>query len=255
VRDLVYGLRTWMLTGAQRALARPGPIEHGGLSLVVAPGVHHPAPALGIGFWPLQEAALERIPPRAAVLEIGTGAGFWAIAAARRGFEVTATDLPHVPLEPVADAAVRAGVSVRLLHSDLFDALDETQGLSRDRRPLGAPSGAVRCSLDTADGKHRLDRTAAQPTHRYDAILFNPPFHDAAPRDLAETAWCGGDVIRRCLARAPEHLTPNGALHLLMPRIDRRRYTVELARWSAEVAASRWYPLLGRTDLLVLRPR
>lgn len=215
MRELVYGLRTWMLTGAQRALARPGPIEHGGLSLVVAPGVHHPAPALGIGFWPLQEAALERIPPRAAVLELGTGAGFWAIAAARRGFEVTATDLPHVALEPVADAAARAGVSVRLLHSDLFDALEQ----------------------------------------RYDAILFNPPFHDAAPRSLAETAWCGGDVIRRCLAAAPEHLTPSGALHLLMPRIDQRRYTVELARWSAEVGASRWYPLLGRTDLLVLRPR
>lgn len=216
MRELVYGLRTWMLTGAQRVLARPGAIEHGGLSLVVAPGVHHPAPALGIGFWALQEAALGRLPPRARVLELGTGAGFWAIAAARRGFDVTATDLPHVPLEPVAEAAARAGVSLRLLHSDLFDALEG---------------------------------------RRYDAILFNPPFHDAAPRDLAETAWCGGDVIRRCLARASEHLTPGGALHLLMPRIDQRRYTEELALWSAEVGASRWYPLLGRTDLLVLRSR
>lgn len=216
MRDLVYDLRTFLLTGAQRVLARPGAIEHGGLALVVAPGVHHPAPALGIGFWPLQDAALDRIPPRAAVLELGTGAGFWAIAAARRGFDVTATDLPHVPLAPIADAAARVGVSLRLLHSDLFDALHG---------------------------------------HRYQAILFNPPFHDAAPRDLSETAWCGGDVIRRCLARAPEHLAPGGALHLLMPRIDQRRYSAELARWSAEVAASRWYPLLGRTDLLVLRPK
>lgn len=213
---LAYRLRTWLLTTAQRAFTRAGAVEHGGLSLVVAPGVHHPAPAFGIGFAPLQEAALDLLPRGARVLELGTGAGFWALAAARRGFEVTATDLPHVPLEPVADAAARAGVSLRLLHSDLFDA-------------LGA--------------------------QRYDAVLFNPPFHDASPRTLAESAWCGGEVVRRCLAHAQAHLAPGGALYLLMPRIDQRRYGLELARWSAQVAASRWYPLLGRTDLLALRPR
>jgi 16S rRNA G1207 methylase RsmC len=107
-------------------------------------------------------------------------------------------------------------VSLTLLHSDLFDALGD---------------------------------------RRYDAILFNPPFHDAEPRTVAEKAWCGGEVVRRCLANAPHHLTPDGALYLLMPRIDQRRYASELARWSVHVAASRWYPLLGRTDLLVLRPR
>lgn len=213
--ELVYRLRTWMLTAAQRALARPGAIEHGGLSLVVAPGVHHPAPAFGIGFAPLQEAALDRIAPRARVLELGTGAGFWALSAAQRGFDVTATDLPHVTLEPVADAAHRLGVAIHLFHSDLFDAIDE----------------------------------------RFDAILFNPPFHDAKPRTLAETAWCGGDVMRRLLDRAADHLTQEGALYLIVPRLDRARYARELAPWSIEIASTRWYPLLGRTDLLVLRPR
>lgn len=216
MRDLVYRLRTWTLTSAQRVLARPGTIEHGGLSIEVAPGVHHPAPALGIGFQLLQEAALERIAPGARVLELGTGAGFWALSAARRGFEVTATDLPHIPLGPVAGAAERIGVSLHLLSSDLFDALEG---------------------------------------ERYDAILFNPPFHDAEPRTLEEKAWCGGEVVRRCLERAPEHLTAGGALYVLMPRMDRQRYASELASWSVRVAESRWYPLLGRTDLLVLRPR
>lgn len=216
MRDAVYRARTWMLTSAQRAFARPGAIEHAGVSLVVAPGVHHPAPVFGIGFAPLEEAALDRIATPARVLELGTGAGFWAIAAAKRGHDVTATDLPHVPLGPVADAAKRAGVSVRLVASDLFEAL---------------------------------------AGERFEVILFNPPFHDATPRTLAETAWCGGDVVRRCLAEAPAHLTPTGALHLVVPRIDQRRYPEALARWSIEVAASRWYPLLGRTELLVLRPR
>jgi hypothetical protein len=85
--------------------------------------------------------------------------------------------------------------------------------------------------------------------------LFNPPFHDAAPRTLAETAWCGGEVVRRCLEHASAHLTERGALYLMMPRIDGRRYDAALAGWSVRVAASRWYPLLGRTELLVLRPR
>ncbi|HEY8432772.1 MAG TPA: methyltransferase [Sandaracinaceae bacterium] len=214
--DALYRLRTWSLTFAQRMLARSGPIEHGGLSLYVAPGVHDPAPAFGIGFAPLQRAALDRIPPGASVLELGTGAGFWALCAALRGLVVTATDLPHVPLEPVAEAAARAGVTIELRHSDLFDEL----------------AGA-----------------------RFDAILFNPPFHDAAPRTLRERAWCGGEVVRRCLHSAPDHLSPGGALYLIVPRLDRRRYTEALSRWSVEVAAARWYPLLGRTELLVLRPR
>jgi len=214
--ERAYRLRTWMLTSAQRLLARSGAIEHGGVTLVVAPGVHHPAPALGIGMVPLQRASLDLLTPGSTVLELGTGAGFWAIAAARRGCVVTATDLPHVPLALVTDAAARAGVTVRVVCSDLFEA-------------LGA--------------------------ERFDAILFNPPFHDATPRTPAETAWCGGAVVRRLLERAPEHLAPGGALHLLMPRIDQRRYSAELAQFSMRVAASRWYPLLGHTDLLVLHPR
>jgi hypothetical protein len=51
------------------------------------------------------------------------------------------------------------------------------------------------------------------------------------------------------------HLAPGGALYVLMPRMDERRYAAELGRWSSSVAASRWYPLLGRTQLLVLCPR
>ena len=216
MHDALYRLRTWMLTSAQRTLARPGAIEHGGISLVVSPGVHHPAPLLDIGFQSLQLAALDRIPAGARVLELGTGAGFWAISAARRGMIVTATDLPHVPLEPVAQAAARAGTSLRLVCSDLFDALGE---------------------------------------ERWDAILFNPPFHDAAPRTPEERAWCGGEVMRRLLARAGDHLSDRGALHLVIPRIDRRRYERELARWTIAITATRPYPLLGRTDLLELRPR
>ncbi len=216
MQEFAYRLRIWALTSAQKMLARTGKFEHEGLSLVVSPGVHHPAPAFGIGFAPLQKAALESIREGARVLELGTGAGFWALNAARRGFDVTATDLPHVPLESVAEASAQMGVPLRLLHSDLFEAL----------------SG-----------------------EKYDAILFNPPFHDAVPQTLEEAAWCGGDVMRRFLQSASEHLTPNGALYLIIPRVDRERYKDEIKPWSVRVITSRWYPLLGRTQLLELRSR
>ena len=216
MNSILYGLRTKALVLAQRALARSGAVEHRGVPLVVAPGVHHPAPFMGVGVGALQEAALDLIPPRATVLELGTGAGFWALAAARRGFDVTATDLPHVPLEAVATAAASLDVHVRLLHSDLFAEL------------------------------------AGQ---RYDAIVFNPPFHDHEARADDERAWCGGSVVRRCLAEAPGHLRDGGAMYLIVPRVDQERYASELAAWTVSVAATRWFPLLGRTELLVLRPR
>lgn len=211
---LLYRMRTRALVLAQRALSTHGPIEHRGIPLVVAPGVHHPAPFLGLGFGELQEAALDLLAPGAAVLELGTGAGFWALSAARRGHDVTATELPEVPLGPVAEAAERMGLRVRLLHSDLFAELG---GL------------------------------------RYDAILFNPPFHDAEARSAEERAWCGGEVVRRCLAEASQHLRADGVLYLILPRLDRERYVASLAGWSVRVAASRWFPLIGRAELLALR--
>ncbi len=216
MNGILYSLRTRALVLAQRALARSGPVEHRGVSLIVAPGVHHPAPFMGVGVGSLQEAALDLLPANATVLELGTGAGFWALAAARRGFEVTATDLPHVPLDAVATAAERMGVRVRLLHSDLFAEL------------------------------------AGQ---RFDAIVFNPPFHDHEAGSDDERAWCGGSVVRRCLAEAPGHLAEGGAMYLIVPRIDQERYAGELAAWSVSVAATRWFPLLGRTELLALRVR
>jgi hypothetical protein len=79
----------------------------------------------------------------------------------------------------------------------------------------------------------------------------------AATVDGAGACGTRAELARRREASspcAPEHLAPDGAVHLLMPRLDQARYP-ELAQWSIHVAASRWYPLLGRTDLLVLRPR
>lgn len=214
MNDLFYRARTRLMCALLSRLHRTGTVTLGGLELEVAQGVHHPAPVFGLGFTALQEAAVAELAPRSRVLELGTGAGFWALTAARAGHDVTGTELPDVPL-PGATAQ-KLGLAVRLLHSDLFDAL---------------------------------------PGETFDAVLFNPPFHDAEPRSPEERAWSGATTVRRFLSQLPAHLTAQGRAFVLFPRADRERYATELAAFDAHSVASQWFPLLGRVELLRLTPR
>jgi len=213
-------LRQAALTRAmKRSAARRHEVVVDGLSLVVAAGVCDPAPALGVSFAPLFGAALRGLAPGEAALDVGTGCGVWALMAARAGAEVTATDLPHVPVGPVVESARRAGLPApRQVRGDLFAPL----------------AGA-----------------------RFDRVLFNPPFHFGEPRDDAERAYLGGahgEVVRRFLAALPEHLRPSGRGYLILPRAERARYGRDLSAFAVEVPARRWLPVLGRVELLALRP-
>lgn len=215
MNDFFYRARTQLMCFMLARLGRTGRVTLAGLELEVQPGVHHPAPVLGLGFTGLQEAALAQLPPGARVLELGTGAGFWALAAARAGHRVTATDLPEVPLDAPRAAAARLGLSVRFVASDLFEAL---------------------------------------AGERFDAVLFNPPFHDAEPRSAEERAWSGRSTMRRFFAQLPDHLAPGGSAFVLLPRADQERYGPELSRLEPAAVARRWYPILGTVELLRLTP-
>jgi methylase of polypeptide subunit release factors len=198
MRDLVYRARTRLMTTVLSRINRPGTLTIDGVELTVAEGVHHPAPFLGISVAPLQDAALAALPAGARVLELGTGAGYWALAAARRGFVVTATDLPEVPLEPLQAAAQKLGVKVRTLASDLFAAL---------------------------------------PEEKFDAVLFNPPFHDAEPRSAEERSWCGRGVMQRLFDELPAHLEPKASGWILLPRAEQERYARQLSRYQVAARA------------------
>ena len=131
------------------------------------------------------------------VLDVCTGSGVVALAAALAGARVTAIDLFERAIENVELNCSRAGVPVRALRGDLF-----------------APVAG----------------------ERFDIIASNPPYvpsvNDELPRGGPERAWAAGRDGRRVLdvlvAQALDHLAPGGALLLIhsaligeQPTLDR----------------------------------
>jgi HemK-related putative methylase len=106
-------------------------------------------------------------------LDMGTGSGIGAIFAARRGYQVIAVDLNP---EAVRCARVNALMNrleglIEVRQGDLFEPVAREQ---------------------------------------FDLVLFNPPFFRGTPKDLADMAWRGVDVLERFAAGLPGALRPGG---------------------------------------------
>ncbi|MEU5366793.1 HemK2/MTQ2 family protein methyltransferase [Streptomyces sp. NPDC005925] len=88
----------------------------------------------------------EPVPPGADVLDVGTGSGALALAAARRGTRVTAVDASWRAVCAARANALLAGVSLRVRHGHLFAPVrGETFDLVLANPPyVPAPDGAPR---------------------------------------------------------------------------------------------------------------
>jgi release factor glutamine methyltransferase len=115
----------------------------------------------------------ERIPPGGRVLDMGTGSGIGAIAAARWAGSVVAVDI-----NPAAARCAR----INTLLNRLEARIEVREG------DLFAPVG----------------------DERFDVVLFNPPFYQGAPQSALDHAWRSTDVVERFVAALPAHLTPHG---------------------------------------------
>ena len=194
-----------------------------GFALTYLPGVCEPAPSPFLSLAPLFRASVRAL-KGSKILEIGAGGGLWGLMQLRAAVKVedsaqlTITELPEVDLSPVLESAQCAALPApKVLYGDLFEPL---QG------------------------------------GRFDLILFNPPFHHRAPRTLSERAYCGGqggETLQRFLAGLPEHLTPAGVAHLILPKREGALHQEELSAYHVERLAWRWLPLLGKVELLALR--
>jgi release factor glutamine methyltransferase len=161
-----------------------GSREFYGLAFEVGPAVLIPRPDTEL----LVELALERLPPRGRVLDLGTGSGAIAVSLAhsRPDASVTALDVSDQALAVAARNAARHGTAVRFLRSDWYGALEADQ--------------------------------------RFELVVSNPPYIAAGDRHLAQgdlryepsgalTDFADGlTALRTIAAGAPGHLLAGGWL-------------------------------------------
>jgi len=140
----------------------------------------------------------QTLPPRASVLDLCTGSGVLAVAAALRGArEVTAVDLSRRAVMTARLNARLNGVRVRACRGDLF-----------------APVGRA----------------------KFDAIVSNPPYVPGCepPKSGLARAWEAGSdgraLLDRICAEAPAHLRPGGFVLLVHSEVCGTEATLEALR-------------------------
>ena len=112
-------------------------------------------------------------------LDMGTGSGTGAVAAAKQGFQVVGVDI-----NPEAVRCAR----INVLMNHLEERIEVREG------DLFSPVNG----------------------ERFDLVLFNPPFFRGAPKNARDLAWRSPDVIERFAAALPDHLTPGGRALLVL---------------------------------------
>jgi len=186
-------------------------LEHvAGRPIVVLPEVFNPALFFTSEFL-VQYLDQQSLPPGAKVLDIGTGSGIGAIAAARPGLQIVAVD--------INPAAVRCARINALLNK-------------------------VETRVDVREG----DLWGPVAGEHFDLVLFNPPYFRGEPRDALDRAFRAVDVLERFVAGLPLFLAPAGrALVVLSSDGDTRTFfkACSARAVSVEVAAQR--PMINET--------
>lgn len=166
------GLRLRFLLWQHRRHDREVVEELRGIRLKVLPGVFNPALFRVTPVF-LDWLSGGLVPTGAAVLDLGTGTGVLAIAAARSAARVVAVDCNPAAVECARANVAANGVAdrVEVRHGDLFD-------------PVAG--------------------------ERFDLVLCNPPFLAGRPTTPLEEAFLAGDFPRRFAEGLPPRLDPAG---------------------------------------------
>ncbi|WP_294503495.1 peptide chain release factor N(5)-glutamine methyltransferase [uncultured Victivallis sp.] len=169
----------------------------------------------------LVEWVVEQLPPGGTLLDLGTGSGAIALAAAheRSDFAVTAVDVSPEALALAMHNGEQLGLSarVRFFESDLFDALE-----------------GERFDLIAANLPYVTDE-------EYETLEPEVRCHE--PRLALTAADAGFDLIRRAACAAPHHLKPGGQIifELSPPQAPRLAELLAASRAWSRIAVLRDY--------------
>lgn len=136
---------------AKYYFAKPRPFRFDQIKGLVLPGVFYPQLTLSTKI--LLQYLKEKDLNGKHFLELGCGAGFISVLAAKKGAEVWALDINPKAIENTRINAEKNQVKMHLIQSDLFEKLEEKA---------------------------------------FDWIVINPPYYPRTPKNLEEQAWyCG----------------------------------------------------------------
>lgn len=136
------------------------------------------------------------VSPGESFLEMGTGSGLVALHAARLGAKVTAADVNPKAVECARRNAVRNGIRLEVVRSDLFEKV----------------------------------------TGLFDVIAFNPPYlpGTASSTSWVEKAWAGGEegsgMAISFLENAWRHLAPGGRIYMVLSSVGGLMSLLKAAR-------------------------
>ena len=105
------------------------------------------------------------------LLELGCGSGIISLFSSKKGAKVTASDINEIALKNLGEASKKNHLKVEVVHSDLFEKLNERS---------------------------------------FDYIVINPPYYPRDPKNMKEKAWfCGKDFdyFKRLFSQLPQFLT------------------------------------------------
>ncbi|VXC23588.1 peptide chain release factor N(5)-glutamine methyltransferase [Massilia sp. 9I] len=159
-----------------------GEREFFGLPFRVGPGVLIPRPDTEL----IVELALERLPEKGRLLDMGTGSGAIAVACAhaRRDASVTALDLSDEALAIARANAASNSARVRFLRSDWFSAVGEEHFELIASNPPYIAAGDAHLS----EGDLRFEPSGALTDHA-DGLSALRIIIEGAPAHLAPGGW------------------------------------------------------------------
>ncbi len=179
LRNLLRSIaKPFLWAGYRWYLSKDRWYHYAGLRIRVKKSVFHPGLLFSSNI--LLRFALRQELTGRSLLELGAGSGMLALAAARAGAEVTATDINRAAVESILESIDANQLEMSVLESDVFDNI---------------------------------------PATHFDYIFINPPYYARPAKNNREMAFfCGEDFdfFKKLFAQLPDYIHQRSKVFMIL---------------------------------------